>query len=225
MPYRDIICLANSWREGGHCFAGKDVNTGEWIRPIGKKSDAIIENEQTYRNRFGYPKLLDIVRVPLEPNRTSNSSIPYQTENYRISGDPWEYAGKITWEETKKLVDGEMASLWGKRQSIFESSFEQYNNSLALIELPRLMLKGIKKEGRVKRQLRGVFQYAEYEYDLPITDLVFDKDNDSMKVGEEKRITENMLICVSLGGPYEVNGSKYASKLIAGIMVSNNARK
>ena len=222
MPYRDIICLANSWREGGRCFAGKDVNTGEWIRPIGKKPDAITIKEQTYKNRSTCPKLLDIVRVPLEPNKTSNPSIPYQTENYRISGESWEYAGKKTWEEAKKLVDNTPNLLWGKSQSIFESSFKEYNNSLALIELPRLILKGIKKENR--KQLRGVFQYAGCGYDLPITDPAFDKKHSFVNAGEEKRIDKNILLCVSLGGPYEVSGLKYASKLIAGIMMYNNAR-
>ena len=32
--YRDIVILANSRRHDGRCIAGKDLATGEWIRPI-----------------------------------------------------------------------------------------------------------------------------------------------------------------------------------------------
>ena len=214
MPYRDIICLANSWREGGRCFAGKDVNTGEWIRPIGKKSDAIIENEQTYRNHFGYPELLDIVRVPLEPNKTSNPSIPYQTENYRISGESWEYAGKKTREEAKNLVDNTPNLLWGADDRVTEVSFTEIKHSLALIELSELVI--IKRPNvKGEEKFRGVFQYAGYEYDLSITDPEFKKKYNSMNNGEKKRITENMLLCVSLGAPF----NNAAFKLVAGVMM------
>ncbi len=36
-----IICLANSWRPGGHCIAGIDRETGNWIRPVPPDTDAI----------------------------------------------------------------------------------------------------------------------------------------------------------------------------------------
>ena len=213
MPYRDIICFANSEREGGRCFAGKDVKTGEWIRPIGKKSDAITIKQQTYKNHSTCPKLLDIVRVPLEPNRTSNPSIPYQTENYRISGETWEHIESATWEDAKQWVDDETASLWGLGDRVPKDWFARFANSLVLIELSALVI--IKRPNiKGEEKFRGVFQYAGYEYDLSITDLEFKKKCNSMSDGDKKRITENMLLCVSLGAPF--NNATF--KLVAGVI-------
>ncbi|WP_375233212.1 dual OB domain-containing protein [Pseudomonas syringae] len=38
MPHTlDMVCLANSWKHGGRCIAGKIYGgdrSGEWIRPV-----------------------------------------------------------------------------------------------------------------------------------------------------------------------------------------------
>lgn len=31
---RKFACLAASLKHGGFCYAGKDIETGEWVRPI-----------------------------------------------------------------------------------------------------------------------------------------------------------------------------------------------
>jgi hypothetical protein len=72
-PYeKTILCLANSRRPGGRCFAGKEFAngaTGPWIRPINAaNSDAISEEDRTYQNG-ALADVLDIVTIPMQGPR------------------------------------------------------------------------------------------------------------------------------------------------------------
>ena len=51
-----IICLANSIRPGGRCIAGKDPNTGEWIRPVKDGTNRAIPENNFVKNI----KLMDL---------------------------------------------------------------------------------------------------------------------------------------------------------------------
>ena len=35
---KTILCFAASDKHNAYCFAGKDIETGEWIRPIGSQA-------------------------------------------------------------------------------------------------------------------------------------------------------------------------------------------
>jgi hypothetical protein len=61
-----IVCLANSYKApGGRCIAGKELDSGAWIRPISSRATCELQfPEYRYENWTG-PKLLDIVDVPL----------------------------------------------------------------------------------------------------------------------------------------------------------------
>ena len=84
MYTRNLVILANSVKYSGHCIAGKDLDTGEWIRPIknhpGPFSNSDLEN--LFGNPEG-PSLLTCVKIPF------NEKIPLycQPENELITGD------------------------------------------------------------------------------------------------------------------------------------------
>lgn len=47
MPTKRIACLAASLKHGGFCYAGKDIATGEWVRPVSDdKGHAIIRSRK-----------------------------------------------------------------------------------------------------------------------------------------------------------------------------------
>lgn len=94
MAYRQIICLANSKRPGGYCFAGKDLATGEWVRPVSGRNDrSIWSSEQKFANGK-LPRLLDVVEVPIGAP-FSMTSAPYQSENYSLETGEWARKGKF----------------------------------------------------------------------------------------------------------------------------------
>ena len=42
-----FLCLANSARQGGHCIAGIDLRTREWVRPVGSTGGPLTTSEVT----------------------------------------------------------------------------------------------------------------------------------------------------------------------------------
>ena len=63
-----FLCLAVSRREGGHCIAGIDIDSGEWIRPVNAThrgaltgTEILVADHQTPKPRKMMP--LDIVRL------------------------------------------------------------------------------------------------------------------------------------------------------------------
>src|SRR3989338_6767673 len=83
----EIIILANSIKKGGHCIAGIDRQTDEWIRPVSRANRAIpgYVAEQI--------KLLDIVNIPLESDRPIDR---YQRENRFVASMDWEIVGRVS---------------------------------------------------------------------------------------------------------------------------------
>ena len=78
-----IVCLANSFKIGGSCVAGREIlqngSYGAWIRPVSSRSTAEISwMESMYENRT-QPKLLDIIDISLLRAVPHN----HQRENYR----------------------------------------------------------------------------------------------------------------------------------------------
>ena len=108
MTERDIVILANSLRMSWHCLAGKDIHTGEWIRPINHsnpgRSDpsAFTDRDLTdlYGNASG-PQLFDCVRIGFQKKCPTQC----QPENIYIDKKPWKSLEPFQADKIPELID------------------------------------------------------------------------------------------------------------------------
>jgi Dual OB-containing domain len=120
MTRKTIVVLANSWKKGGRCLAGKEIqlsgghitSVGSWIRPI---SSGLVEaegtseggqvTEQTMRSslsRQQLPSILEILEIPF----AEQTSLPDQPENWTmVDGQPWQSAGIFPHARLQELTD------------------------------------------------------------------------------------------------------------------------
>src|SRR6266511_713858 len=85
MPEVDLLVLASSRKRGGRCIAGWDLTNERWLRPVSSRADGTLEQQHCSVNGV-WPEVFDVVRIDIGAHRPS----PYQSENYVISGTPWQ---------------------------------------------------------------------------------------------------------------------------------------
>jgi len=112
MYYRDIVILANSRKFNGHCIAGKDLRTGEWIRLINNKQEPFTGNDLLFLcNRDSGPELLECYTIPFSEKCPEY----YQPENERISGKKWKHLNQYPFEKIGELEDSQPYEWLGNR--------------------------------------------------------------------------------------------------------------
>ncbi len=211
MTRRTLVCLANSIKLGGFCFAGFDPDTGEWVRPIGSGvHGAVTRSEQQLGDRT-IAKLLDVVSVPLD----RHDPIPGQPENWALGHGAWEFEGRLSDGEAVDLLetlvcDGPIFGAPRKRVSVaaVESGF--ITSSLAIARPRKLAWRW---EGTGK--LYAEFEHAGHDQSLKVTDpefiSVFADDEPEVYGREDKDTT---YLTVSL--PEEWQGAHW--KLVAAVI-------
>ncbi len=211
-----LICLANSYKEGGRCVAGIKCHQGEvlwnennkpfWVRPVSRMTPhGEIDSLETYKF-----KLLDIVGfdfVEPIPHGHQVENLVYMPASFKITGT-FEISG------LDELCDQQQPFLFGsKSKAVTEVEASVLMESLTLIQVSEFQVYEKKyQEVREKPAVRLQFTFNQCIYDLPITDPVF---------LQEYRFDKNFLkdkkllyLCLSLGVMYE--GLHY--KLVAGIL-------
>jgi hypothetical protein len=107
MYSRDIAILANSRKYGGHCIAGKDIRTKEWVRLICKldsSRNTVPFNETDLRKFCGRgegPSLFSCYRIHF----VEKCGIYCQPENELISREPWQLIGNFLLEQLHEFID------------------------------------------------------------------------------------------------------------------------
>lgn len=195
---KTIIIFANSVKHQQHCIAGKCINTGKWVRPVSTDNGGALSQQQIqYTNKYGRYTTKRLQKINMEFIKPV--PLVNQPENFLISSKQWEQRYSIKDNEIVQWLDSPV-SLWGAGGNISYLDIQLGNikidQSLYLVEVENF---------RVFNR-RGSFIYNQQEYDLPITDPLFDN---YLNLGENCRI----FLCISLGEPYK--GSCY--KIIAGI--------
>ena len=221
MPYtRRILCLAASRKHNGHCVAGKDTDTGEWVRPISARPGHEISYfERTYEGG-GLVSVLDVMEVAL----IQPSPSEFQTENHlNNQAVRWRKLGVGTYADAAALLDAEQP-LWingpssynGLHDQVPEDEASELTDSLRLIRVPTLGLL-VHSEGGVfapaKRVVRAKFDFAGATYWLKLTDPLVEYELKQNADGEYS--FENAIMCVSLGEVF--NGNAY--KLVASVIL------
>lgn len=177
MPFEyEIVCLANSWKHGGRCIAGKVFSgqyAGRWIRPVGNRPNGreIRPNEMNYgQGRFA--SVLDTLRIEFNEREEGT----FQGENMIISGARWVKTGEVNatdiggWLDTPAtLWENGSRSTFGVNDKIESFRLQERRSSLCLIvpENPRIRV-GAEHQGATK--VRVFFEYNGVEYGLTATD-------------------------------------------------------
>jgi hypothetical protein len=217
-----IVCLANSFKIGGSCIAGREVlgngQFGGWIRPVSARATAEVTfSEYKYQDNTS-PKLLDIIDVTMlnpDPRR-------HQTENHVIdAAQPWAKVAEFPWADFEKIRD-KPASIWiksdrtggGCYDCISEAEAGTLHDSLALIKPDGFGVEVGKHYYTGKRTYRGNFDYNGTHYNLSLTDPV--AINAFAAKGDGAYPLDNVYICVSLTEPWKKDKNR-CHKLVAAI--------
>ena len=218
---KEIVILAKSIKHHDFCVAGKDVETGEWVRPVSTVEGGAISKEQSkayFTNEtnqlIGYPcKLLQKVKISFLRYVPLN----YQRENYLIDDNrQWQQNFRIKTNQLGDYLD-HPKNLWGSDQSYICADMIPIQNpngdSLYLIEVTNAHLT-IEDDISDRRKRRISFKYNESDYKFACTDPNFD----NILGGNNSINFNNLILCVSLGENYE--GRHY--KLVASIYIIDN---
>jgi hypothetical protein len=211
MIVKTILVLANSVKNGGRCIAGREVRVkegriepaGGWIRPVRPvirkcKGELYWLDIRLPDNKE--PRPLDVVAIPL----AKQCNDPGQPENWEIvMGQPWSRVTQAPASSLHMFLE-EPSGLWisnsnqTDRISVRRQQARANSPSLVLIRPSDLRIHPHSSDRKIK--WRGVFRYADYDYDLKITDDAFTADAlPRFPLGQVTPLTGHNLLCISLG--------------------------
>lgn len=213
-----IVCLANSFKKGGSCVAGRELigaGFGRWIRPVGDRPTAEVRTSES-----GNLKLLDIVDVPLlraEPRH-------HQTENHVIDASQrWLKVGELPWAALAEMID-RPASLWinsdhtkgpGSYDCMSETEAFTLDTSLVLIKPEKFSIEVGPHYYTGKRTWRADFDYKGTSYNVSLTDPIAT----GKYTTDGSYLLDNVYACVSLTEPWEKDNNR-CHKLVAAIFTN-----
>lgn len=209
MYRRRIICLANSYKHGGSCIAGRSyVNgvIGEWIRPVSVREGRELSAAEQRYSFLRSVSVGDICEVDL----ARPAPMGCQKENHEIAGrGGWRKLEHATWTLLYACQDVHSPPFWidmgsstrgiADRVPIAESP--RLGASLQLIHVPRLELRVQTGYDRAKKEVRASFAYEGQEYVLKVTDPVICGVMKKMSYGTYP--FGMALLCVSVSEPYK----------------------
>ena len=225
MPYvKRIVCLANSYKTGGTCIAGKEVladGYGGWIRPVSERAGEELSWMEAEYKRGQRPKLLDVIDVPLLGPAAGRS---HETENHRIDvGRKCVRVGQYPIAEVEQL-DDEPQTLWTNRGHTFGGTFNcvsaadasAADRSLVLIrpEDSAVRVTADERDGWKRLTYWVRFAYKSVGYVLRLTDPVVIAKVERCEEGEYS--LGDVHLCVSLTKIYSGDGRCH--KLVAGVI-------
>lgn len=210
MPYhRTIVILAASARPGGYCFAGIDLDSNRWIRPISARQSEEVAFKDALYDSKKFARVGDVATIRFLERRPNG----HQKENHVFDGDyHWNFERRATYAEMRRLAEQEERPVWTGNSSsggflrnrVLGHECQSISDSLRLLRLTNLRLEVVIPWD--KKKLRGSFGYAGIEYGFHVTDPSFSF--------LAKNIPE-ALACISLSGLYR--GDAY--KLVAGLIL------
>jgi hypothetical protein len=205
-----IICLANSFKGGGRCIAGIDIDTGEWVRPFNPRGDeGALGRERLIKG--DEPRILDVLDIPIGEEAEDYGCQP---ENRILLSGRWKKIGTILPEDALKYVEEDILLLHNDAKKVesafFESLPKEQWKSLQLIQV-----RDVRFHKNLRNKWRCDFNYYRCHYELPFTDP---KVIDRLDSGGG--IAKRCLLIISLGGPFDKDngGTLYWYKIVAGVV-------
>ena len=211
---RSVVILANSIKQGEHCVAGKDIRTGEWIRPVTTPEGGALPREKVMvKNPYGIfvAKPLQYVEMTFE----KPAPIPAQPENCLLAPRRWTQRFKARRDQLHSMLDNpEHLWMYGDRSDRFP--VEALGNirrhqSLYFVHTDAIHFR-IGTNFRGHKRIIGTFFYNGTLYSMVVTDPGF-FDHTRLDIGHEWEENDRYL-CLSQTDTF--NG--YCYKVIAAIL-------
>ena len=173
MALVDIICLANSFKEGGRCVAGLRTDGKGWVRPVAPDtSHSQLYERQLKLDDGTEPQLLDVVTVDLHEARPA----PGQPENWVIGKTPWVLwerpAGRQLEPRLRSALNRNETLLGFDGRSIPESDAGSVTSSLTLVA-PPVVLWSLGRDVGYRQQPAVLLKLGAKWLRLPVTDPVW----------------------------------------------------
>lgn len=235
MSRRCLLVLANSFKLGGRCVAGREVlpgqdrmHLGPWLRPVSRHGDGELDaREQSYHD--GRPvAVLDVAEVTL----AGPAPCPFQPENWSLDSlCPWRDLSAAFPRPHPELVEEHPEHLWlepGNRPDRVSCGFfarHPPGQSLHVIrpENPRIGLVLDSWRGQPCLRRRCLFRYRGVDYDLSLTDprVLARYERLAPRAGEppvEAPLPDaaGILLCVSLAHEFHGHHYKVVATVIEG---------
>ncbi|MBD0365627.1 MAG: hypothetical protein M3342_08680 [Bacteroidota bacterium] len=215
MPTR-FVCLANSFKEGGRCLAGIELDQQnkpvmmngrpKWIRPICNTPHCEVPT-----HLVAHLRMLDIIEIEV----TGNPNTDYQCENALFRESSIRRIGKFEKENLKALCENPFTIFNNRGNAVSRDAIKSLNHSLLLIHTDHFAIAERTYEDTKKKQTRLVFTHRGNQYNFPITDPVFlrfyQADPEFMEG------INQLFLCLSLGVAWQ----DWYYKLVAGIIIDN----
>lgn len=208
-----IICLANSKKNGDRCIAGIDICSGKWIRPVSNKNDGRVSVNECLVNGEE-PKLLDILDIPLEKKGSG-----YGCENLTIKSGVWEKIGQILPNSLLKYCDSNIFySQYPEKvpQSFLDKLPHENKRTLQLVKATVSQVNSSTYEDN-KKWKASLSISNQQIFTANITDVaMIDKLDQGLNIQNK-----DCLFTISLGQPWRKPNSDdelYCWKLIAGVI-------
>jgi hypothetical protein len=215
MPTR-FVCLANSFKEGGRCLAGIEVDNNnnpkienghpKWIRPICDTPHGEVPNH------IAEPfQILDIIEIDVTGNHPEN----YQSENVLFNVNSIQRIGTFNKNQLNNLCKNRKYIFSTRYPSLSEEVIKKLTYSLMLIKPEKFeVVEKIFEDRPDNPQLRLIFLYNGFLYDFSITDPVFLRKYQQNPDFMEN--IEDVFLCLSVGVKFPKTNRYY--KLVAGII-------
>jgi len=169
-----ILCLANSYKEGGRCIAGVLLdnnnnpvfknNNAVWIRPVCRANHGQIPN-----HLCEHILPLDIIEI----KGTNDVGIGYQSENTSFDENVILFIEKANRKVLNNLYTRTNSIFGNKGKAVHEDKIKTLNHSLILVNLTKFKIVEKVYGDKKYPKIRLDFSYNNVSYDLPITDPVF----------------------------------------------------
>ena len=219
---KTLVILANSVKHHQHCVAGKDLVSGQWIRPVVDSAGKELPRRLVkYHNPYGRYVVKPLLKI--EMDFLGHAPLPFQPENYVVNPDfQWRQQYSITYSELADYFDTPEC-LWPMGYSSFNGMNDRVphapvvvgdiaiSQSLYLIKPEDLRIR-VTRDQQCSTRLRAVFGYRGEQYDIAVTDPRM-SDFYEHQPGEYL-LQEVSGLCLSLGQPYE----GYCYKLAVAIL-------
>ena len=203
-----IVCLANSFKGGGErCIAGIDLETDEWVRPVGRGYEGAIREERLING--AEPELLDVLKIPLGGNA---DNLGCQTENRILQPGPWRKERELEIDEVMQYTENTDELLHNLDKKVPLSEFK---SNIQSADWKSLQLIHVRNACFYKNRWDRTecnFFYSGHRYSLKST-----CPEGEQYIGSKA----DYVLTISLGGPYRRNPNEDLCcwKMVAGAII------